>query len=125
MQHVVNERGKCLNSCRPLNVKHHYITKSDNVAEAPSHQELFQGPSYSSTFRINIKMFGTRRVTYRLVVMLALVLLVFVYFFLNSSHKTGRDAPRSSSDLSPRDAKNNYPKRNKVDVVVVEEHHEG
>ena len=70
-------------------------------------------------------MFGTRRVTYRLVVMIALVLLVFVYFFINSSHETVRDGLRDSSEKSSADAKSSYAKRTQVDVVVVEEHHEG
>ena len=76
-------------------------------------------------FGSHIIMFGTRRVTYRLVVMIALVLLVFVYFFINSSHETVRDGLRDSSEKSSADAKSSYAKRTQVDVVVVEEHHEG
>lgn len=66
-------------------------------------------------------MFGGRRVTSRLLAVFVFVSVIFIYFLINNSNTTVKNA----DFINSRNAKKTYPKKSQVDLVVVEEHHEG
>lgn len=65
-------------------------------------------------------MFGGRRVTSRLLAVFVFVSVIFIYFLINNSNTTVKNA----DFINSRIAKKSYPKKSQVDLVVVEEHHE-
>jgi hypothetical protein len=71
-------------------------------------------------------MFGTRRITSRLLGAFVFVSVVFVYFLVsNSTRFAVKNADADPNKKTPGDGKRQRPKKSHIDLVVVEEHHEG
>lgn len=94
---------------------------------------LYRAPKFGSLLQIGIdpilpiyivEMFGARRVTFRVLGVSILFSIVFLYFFVNSVHKLGSNANAGRFEDGPKNSKISS-KRSGVDLVVVEEHHEG
>jgi cell division protein FtsN len=63
-----------------------------------------------------------RRITSRVLAVFVFVSVIFLYFLINNTQKA---VEKTDFDKRSGNVNDNYPKKSHIDLVVVEEHHEG
>ena len=69
-------------------------------------------------------MFRTRRISSRLLGVFVIVSVIFLYFFVNNKHYSVENADTELQKI-PGNRREKSTEKSQVDLVVVEEHHEG